>query len=505
MPPFKLRKRTGPAPAAPQRPLPTTAALARGAQTRPLRDLGSVLLGALKGTTGISFSTQPGVPLAAAAGRNLTPPPTLTGPSPEAFQQAERVGTVVGSIPLGIGVARGVAKHGVGAVLAAPRAIKSTLDLSAPLLQGLVAGVRYPKQFIRSFGQMFRSAGSEAAHTALKTEIASRPTYKLMRDADLALTAVDEGTLLLREEQFMSQLPESLRHLNIPVVREVGQVVRASNRGYTAFLTKLRADTFDELIKRSAAAGVEQTPELIKGIGKFVNAATGRGDLGRFAAIGEELGTALFSPRMMASRVNFLDFRGLWGKGFYGSLHPFARREALRAMLNLTALGTTVIGVAHLAGAKTGTDPRSADFGKIIIRNTRINIWGGFQQYPKLAAVQLTGKLVSTRTGRTIELGKGYRPLTRKDMAYSFFESKANPVVGTILQLMEERTFEGEKPTLPWAMKQLLAPMIAEDLYELAKEDPKLLPFLGPAAFFGASVQTYKPNKSGTFKLQRKR
>jgi len=128
------------------------------------------------------------------------------------------------------------------------------------------------------------------------------------------------------------------------------------------------------------------------------------------------------------------------------------------------------------------------------IGNTRIDFSGGFQQYPRAAYQIVKGEIVSTTTGQTIRLGEGYRPLTRKDIAYRFFESKANPTVGTILNLFEGRTFEGGKPTVRTVSRDLLAPLVLEDLWDLVQEDPRLVPLIIPGVF-GASVQTYGPRR----------
>ena len=366
-----------------------------------------------------------------------------------------------------------------GDVLGVPRALMASTDLSAPLRQGVFAAAGYPKQFFGSFRDMFRSFGSERAYQALKESIVRRPTFSLMEDAKLALTGLDDLSLTGREEQFMSTLAE-----RIPVA---GRLVRASNRAYTGFLTKLRADVFDEMLRQAERAGVERTPQLLESAGKFVNSATGRGDLGSFELASRALSTALFSPRLMASRLNLIN------PVYYTRLDPFVRKQALRSLLGFAGAGTTVLGAAKLAGAQVGIDPRSADFGKIKIRNTRMDIWGGFQQYPRIAAQLITGKLISSTTGRELRLGEGYRPLTRKDIIERFFESKANPVVGFALRLAEGRSFDGTKFNVPLEVRSLFVPMVVQDLLDLAQQDPKLLPLILPGEASGLRLLGRNP------------
>ena len=124
-----------------------------------------------------------------------------------------------------------------------------------------------------------------------------------------------------------------------------------------------------------------------------------------------------------------------------------------------------------------------------------MDIWGGFQQYPRIAAQLVTGKLISSTTGRELRLGEGYRPLTRKDIIERFFESKANPVVGFALRLAEGRSFDGTKFNVPLEVRSLFVPMVVQDLLDLAQQDPKLLPLILPGVF-GVGVQTYGEKRS---------
>ncbi len=271
-----------------------------------------------------------------------------------------------------------------------PRAIMSSYDLSAPLRQGAFF-IGKPKQFFPAFIDMFKSFGSEKSFQGLQESIATRPTFNLMKNAKLSLT--DIGTsLTTREERFMSNLAEK-----IPIV---GKGIRASSRAYTGFLNKLRADVFDDLITKAQNLGLNPTKnmDLTKEIANFINTSTGRGsklfnivDISKSAKI---LNTAFFSPRLMASRTTLLN------PLYYRQLSLFVRKEALKSLFSFAGVGLGILGLAKIAGAEVGVDPRSSDFGKIKVGNTRVDLFAGFQQYVRMAGQLLTGQYVSSTTGK---------------------------------------------------------------------------------------------------------
>ena len=361
-----------------------------------------------------------------------------------------------------------------------PRSFMSSFDMSAPFRQGVFLMGNYPKQSFRAFRTMFRQFFSERAFQATQDVIKAKPTYDLMVENKLSIMDMDSG-FTEREERFMSQWAEK-----IPVA---GPVVRASGRAYTGYLNKVRADVFEDLVNKAEGLGLNprDNPKVLKSLADFINAGTGRGGLGAFERAGPVLNTFFFSPKLMASRLQLLN------PAFYVRLDPFTRREALSSLFKYLAIGTTILTTAKMSGiADVGLDPRSADFGKIKIGNTRIDVWGGFQQYVRLAAQLVTGEIVSSTSGKIITLGEGYRPLTRLEIIGRFFEYKEAPVASFAMNLLRGKTLFGEEIEIPKEIGIRFVPMVMQDVYDLYQDQGILGLPLAPLGWFGVGLQTYE-------------
>lgn len=367
--------------------------------------------------------------------------------------------------------------QGIEEVLNIPRAIMASADMSAPLRQGVFL-IGRPKQWIPAFREQFKYFFSEKAYQGLMEDIQTRPTYALMRKGRLPLT--DIGTALAsREETFMSNLAEK-----IPLI---GKVVRASNRAYTGFLNKLRADVFDDLVKTAQNQGIKVEGKVLGDIAKFVGSATGRGNLGVLNNAAVALNSVFFSPRLMASRLNLLN------PVYYIKLDPFVRKETLKSLFTFAGTATLVITLAKMGGADVGTESRSADFGKIKVGNTRYDILGGFQQYIRMATQLITGEHISSTTGVKTTVGEGYKPITRFDIALRFLETKEAPVISFATALLKGQSALGQKLEIGKEVSQRFIPMVIQDMYDLYKE--RGLEGIGMSipGIFGVGLQTYAP------------
>lgn len=366
-------------------------------------------------------------------------------------------------------------QYKVGQALNLPRAIMSTADLSAPLRQGIFTMARNPKTFAKNFGKMFKYAFSEDAYRNLKADIITSPNYSLYVKHNLPITDLSQA-LTGREEQFMSNLAEK-----IPVF---GKIAKGSNRAYAGFLNKMRVDLFDDFVKTAELNGIDD-PKFFDDAAKFVGSATGRGDLGRLEDHAVALNSIFFSPRLMASRLNLIN------PAYYVKLHPTVRAEALKSLAAFVGTGMSILGLSKLAGAEVGTDPRSADFGKMKFGNTRYDTWGGFQQYARLIGQLTTGEMVSTVTGKETQLGEGYNAPTRLDIIARFLSSKENPIASFVTSGLSGKTGLGEDFNLPAEVIDRFIPMLSNDVYDLMREYGPKGALMAVPGSFGVGSQTY--------------
>jgi len=286
--------------------------------------------------------------------------------------------------------------------------------------------------------------------------------------------------------------------------------VRASGRAYTGFLNKMRVDMFDHLLGVAKKQGVNvEDRKFQRGLSTYINSATGRGSLPHgIESWGPALNAAFFSPRLMASRLNFLD--PTWyarESGLGGS--PFARRQALKSAGKLAAFGGAAGLAETAAGGTVGYDPRSADFAKLKFGNTRLDVLGGFQQYVRLASQLATGKSISSTTGQVMKLGPKFGQMTRKDIAERFFAGKLTPSVSFIYNLLQDKSFQGQPLNVKNEVIQRVIPLAIQDAYGLY-QDKKNIPLAGAgyaASALGLGVQTYGPKqlKPNTGKFHAKR
>lgn len=368
-------------------------------------------------------------------------------------------------------------------VLTLPKSLLATADMSAPFRQGAILSVGNPTAAVGATKEMFHQAFSGKQAEAWLNRLRESPEYDLMKQSKLYLSE-PTAKLTAREDQFISNLAGK-----IPVI---GAIVRGSERAYTGYLNKLRVDVFTSGVDEFRKAGLtpEANPEEFKALADFINNASGRGNLGGLEKAAPILNAAFFSPRYVASRFNLLN------PITYVKMPPRTRRLALKNMAAYIGFGVMVLAFAKAGGADVEDDPRSSDFGKIKVGNTRYDIWAGFQQQVRFFSQLITGQRKGP-SGKIQKLdGKHFPRETRGDLVLRFLRSKLAPTAGTAVNLLEGTDMVGQPVTIEGELIKNTVPLYIQDVAKLYdKEDPTGLLESAIPALFGIGVQTYDDHK----------
>lgn len=390
------------------------------------------------------------------------------------------------------------------------RALMTSLDLSAVLRQGGFIALGHPIRAAKSIVPMLRAFASPQAEFKVAQEIASRPNAPLYKQSGLYLA--EKGTTLSKlEEAYMSRWIEPSSMVAGQPVRNVARKVKnvltfpvaGSQRAYTTFLNKLRADSFDAMAEGLSRNG-KVTPDEAKAIANYVNVATGRGNAGSNNAWLTSLNTVFFAPRYVASR-----FQLLAGQPLYrGSARTrnLVSKEYARFLTGVAV----VYGLAQLAGVEVEKDPRSSDFGKMKFGDTRLDPLAGLQQVSVFLTRTGTGETKGRRgvaalrdTSRPLNLLRSPTdPLTTATVRPgganypktlgNFVRSKLSPLFGGAVDVATGEDIQGNPVTPTSAVARLFTPLSIGDIADAMKEQgvPKGTA-LSMLALFGMGLKTY--------------
>jgi len=384
------------------------------------------------------------------------------------------------------------------------RAVQTGLDVSAIGRQG---GSYFGRK--EWFGATKRVAGyikSEKNMDKLAMKMYSDPKWEIISKykEDLGLTNLG-AKMTQREEVFASKLIKKVPGLNM------------SERAYTGFLSDLRFNRFKNTINALEKRGFKLGDEELKALAQEIGVGTGRGYLpGSLKMAGNALSTALFSPRWFASKIELVT------DPFRKGIPKVARIEATKNLATVAGIATGSILALKASGLNVEIDPRSSDFGKLKVGNTRIDLTFGQGQYIRMMAQIASGTTKSTRTGEFKKLSTGeFGTRTRLDVVTDFIEGKAAPNISLILDFLEGQDWEGTKLGVDFkniksekntdALARVLnmfIPLTASDAIETfydasgnTKEGLRNALWVGALAQIGVGVQTYGDRQKVTENL----
>lgn len=275
-------------------------------------------------------------------------------------------------------------------VLAFPLSAWSTYDMSA-MRQLLKATLSHPTMAVPVYKEQFKAIGNvvtkkgraagEAAFVKRQAEIANDGEAWLRDIMGVEMASLGDNASL-REEAIQSQLAERLlpgaRRFNAGYVSGVNEARVFLSRLSIADLTEHYPDL---MAQRGTLAGFDHAALAeLQMRGRFINAATGRGNVGKAFAGNNILGQPLFwalryrvaaaqTPLSMASR-------SAWVRG-----------EAAR----MTGAHMGFLASAFAVGKATGAwdvevDPRSPDWGQVRVGNRRFDLTSGTRPLVNLLA-----------------------------------------------------------------------------------------------------------------------
>lgn len=282
--------------------------------------------------------------------------------------------------------------------------------------------------------------------------------------------------------------------------------IRNFNQAGLVFLNKLRLDHYKALTKSLTQTGTPTTEEA-QNIAEMVNIFSGRGGLGAAERIPTIMNRTFFSPRYLTSRFQMASGYPIWGGGRTPRARKLMAKEYARLLIGYglyySLLAGGLAGLKKLSSddedkIKVGTDPRSSDFGKVIVGNTRIDPLAGLAQVATLTGrsasgenVTTTGKVEDIRTDKPKFGGKKW-----SDVAFRFARTKANPVPGNVINWMDGTDLVGNPVSAKQMAKDFVMPMTYGDIYDaLKQQDIPSGTAIALLAFLGEGVQTYNQGK----------
>ena len=381
--------------------------------------------------------------------------------------------------------------------------------LSAALRQGLV-GVTHPKIMAGSMVGGLAAFIKQSNHDSIAVHVDEARSNGSYDEMGIEFTEAGGG-LKAGEELFQSyvitHLPTWREVINTwakvkdentepsnalalkavlgPLGATMKMLIDKAERSYVTLLNLQRIGLADNFLKNFPNATKEQKRQY----GRLINAYTGRGNMK--PSLAAEASVALFAPRFAYSRfevpatyithvlgatysesVNMIKRAG--GKrGIPLSKQTPVALQATRDIGGMIAMGLTTLALFSAASEaglfgdeeeiKVGTDPESSDFGKIVVGNTRFDIWGGFQQPASLVVRSVLGVLDN----------RGIRKATKRlnpwDLTTRFALYKTSPAITLAGTAAFGETVVGEQVTFPQAVMQSFTSLWIQDTAEAIK------------------------------------
>jgi hypothetical protein len=422
-----------------------------------------------------------------------------------------------------------------------PRILMATGEASFILIQGAKIGIAHPLHAAKAFKESWKSFKSEKYTEQFLRDIKAQDYYPVMKDSKLALTE-PKAELLAREELFYSgwtnMIWDNLGKIILSPTRFKDKATfdraaeawsnlnpfKAVERASIGYLDTIRVLRFLDGMNILETQGktFESNPQDYKDVANAINTLTGRASLGKAEQFAATLSKVFFSPRNWASGIKTATPYALY---HFGKMTPTARKMAISDLSKYVGLTTTMVmlAAAYLNDdddeeTSVELDPRSSDFMKIKLGNTRVDPWGGMQQQVVLSSRMIAWALMFPnltegafkKNGKVLPLGLERQTPTALKLLGQQAVNKLNPTASVVYNYLSSKRKEDgtlvdeyyNEITLKGELQDKFNPIFWNTVDELLKEDPTALDgLLTFYAFLGGGVNVYEnkpfkdPNK----------
>lgn len=322
---------------------------------------------------------------------------------------------------------------------------------------------------------------------AINQRILKDPLYPQAKAAKLALS--EFGASLRQQEEYM-----------IGKYTEKTPVLRNINQAGVVFLNRIRFDSWKALRQMSGVP----TPESDRAFARLVNETTGRGSLPGFEKAAVTVARIGLAPRFVTSRFQYALGNSFWQAPDARSrliiASEYARTAAgLGALYGLVKFASEAFWDDDDENKPTvETDPRSADFGKIKVGNTRYDPLSGVAQSIVFMSRLWTGEKKSTESGKISDF--------TGDDIWRFGRSKLNAIPAAAENLRTGEDLGGNEaklvgvtekfPFIEGELTKLFFPITYREIIDAyQKEDADEATIAAALMMMGVGVQRYRSDE----------
>jgi hypothetical protein len=360
-----------------------------------------------------------------------------------------------------------------------PRATVASFDMSFLGIQGLKVAVRHPILGLKAMASGYKAFLNPDNTKYLRVKHQTNPDFDFVTKK-MGVKYYEAGTENT-QEQFVGKL-----------AKKVLPFIKPAERGWNAAANELRMGLAFHTINRLRGEGL--TMQQWKELGSAINQLTGHGDLKSFKKLAPILNLTLFSSRYYIANAKL-------------ALSPFklvTQGKAAVPALKMIA-GTLVadmafaMGILYLIslikGVEVELDPKSTDFGKIKVGDTRFEFFGNSHRVARLVTQLISGE---RKTGEGT-----FTEVERTEIISRYIQSKLSPISGFTVDVLRGEDYLGQplSGSTDDILNQIFnrtAPLFIQDMVDYIHYNGLDAPVLyaAPLAFNGITTLTYPVSKS---------